>query len=66
MEVDERCRTPTRGEYQIPAAPVCPPPPKKKPCYLKQRRSPPKEGYFHPPDLEAILLNIAPGREACA
>ncbi|KAF9674718.1 hypothetical protein SADUNF_Sadunf10G0156000 [Salix dunnii] len=66
MEVDEGCRTPTRIEYQIPAALVCPPPPKKKPSYVKQRRSPPKEGYFHPPDLEAILMNIAPRREACA
>ncbi|KAL9351714.1 hypothetical protein Peur_054394 [Populus x canadensis] len=66
MEVDEGCRTPRRSEYQIPAALVCPPPPKKKPCHAKQRRNPPKEGYFQPPDLEAILLNIAPRREACA
>ncbi|KAJ6909625.1 hypothetical protein NC652_020564 [Populus alba x Populus x berolinensis] len=66
MEVDEGCRTPRRREYQIPAPLVCPPPPKKKPFYAKQRRVPPKEGYFQPPDLEGILMDIAPRREACA
>ncbi|KAG5239863.1 cyclin-dependent protein kinase inhibitor SMR [Salix suchowensis] len=52
MEVDEGCRTPRSSEYQIPAP--------------LQRRNPPKEGYFQPPDLEGILMNTAPRREACA
>ncbi|KAJ9160139.1 hypothetical protein P3X46_025570 [Hevea brasiliensis] len=65
MEVDhEGCKTPRRRESRIPAALACPPAPRKKPVFSKER-SPPKDGYFQPPDLEALFM-IAPRREACA
>ncbi|CAL9763463.1 unnamed protein product, partial [Musa acuminata subsp. burmannicoides] len=63
--------TPKRGDCRIPAAIRCPPPPrKKKRCptaagALGKRRGPPRNGYFHPPDLEALFV-LAPRREACA
>ncbi|WOL09280.1 hypothetical protein Cni_G18033 [Canna indica] len=60
--------TPRRAECRIPAAPIrCPPPPRKKSPALAsgKRRDPPKNGYFHPPDLE-LLFAMAPRREACA
>ncbi|RWW20685.1 hypothetical protein GW17_00015190 [Ensete ventricosum] len=53
--------TPKRGDCRIPAAIRCPPPPrKKKRCptaagALGKRRGPPRNGYFHPPDLEALF-----------
>ncbi|WOK96969.1 hypothetical protein Cni_G05677 [Canna indica] len=59
--------TPKRAEYRIPAPVRCPAPPRKKspaPAVGK-RRDPPKNGYFHPPDLEALFA-LAPRREACA
>lgn len=71
MEVDERigvaddgCGTPRHIGCRIPAASVCPPAPRKKPVYVKQQ-APPKNGYFQPPDLEALFA-MAPAREACA
>ncbi|CAL9120110.1 unnamed protein product, partial [Musa textilis] len=63
--------TPKRGNCRIPAAIRCPPPPrKKKRCptaagALRKRRGPPRNGYFHPPDLEALFA-LASRREACA
>ncbi|WOL11163.1 hypothetical protein Cni_G19924 [Canna indica] len=63
--------TPKRGECRIPAAIRCPPPPRKKKWYptaagaLGMRRDPPRKGYFHPPDLEALFA-LAPRGEACA
>ncbi|RWW45877.1 hypothetical protein BHE74_00048243 [Ensete ventricosum] len=63
--------TPKRGDCRIPAAIRCPPPPrKKKRCptaagALGKRRGPPRNGYFHPPDLEALFA-LASRREACA
>ncbi|CAA6655004.1 unnamed protein product [Spirodela intermedia] len=43
-----------------------PPPPRKKPVVFTKRREPPKNGYFQPPDLEA-LFKLVPRREAsCA
>jgi hypothetical protein len=72
MEVDERvvgaaeegCGTPTHSGCRIPAAFACPPAPKKKPVHVKLQ-APPKNGYFQPPDLEAIFA-MAPRGEACA
>ena len=58
MELDHEeakvvgCRTPV----------ACPPTLKKKSVYVKQRK-PPKQGYFQPPNLEALFL-IAPRSEA--
>ncbi|KAG1365794.1 cyclin-dependent protein kinase inhibitor SMR4-like [Cocos nucifera] len=75
MERDEKreremegWETPKRVECRIPAVLPCPPPPKKKSPAgtLGKRRDPPKNGYFHPPDLEAVFA-LAPWREAsCA
>lgn len=63
---EEGCATPRHGGCRIPATLVCPPPPKKK------RRCPstevvlkkPKNGYFHPPDLD-LFFAMAPRRQAC-
>ncbi|CAK9133604.1 unnamed protein product [Ilex paraguariensis] len=52
--VEEGCRTPRHDGCQIPADLVCPPPPRKKTVYMK-KRSPPKNGYFQPPDLEVFF-----------
>ena len=68
FEMDERsegrCTTPKRRECQIPVVLVCPPPPKKKTA-SGMKRDPPKNGYFHPPDLDA-LFTMPPRREAWA
>ncbi|KAK3406982.1 hypothetical protein EUGRSUZ_K03114 [Eucalyptus grandis] len=64
---EEGCVTPRHEECRIPPPSVCPPPPKKKkqePAGGK-RRDAPKNGYFQPPDLDA-LFSVAPRREACA
>ncbi|KAE8099367.1 hypothetical protein FH972_017356 [Carpinus fangiana] len=62
MEVDERsedgCTTPKRSDSQIPATSVCPPPPKKK-AVSGRIRDPPKNGYFQPPDLDALFTVFA-------
>lgn len=63
---EEGYATPRDGGCRIPATLVCPPPPKKK------RRCPstevvlknPKNGYFHPPDLD-LFFAMAPRRQAC-
>ncbi|RWV87661.1 hypothetical protein GW17_00050322 [Ensete ventricosum] len=59
--------TPKRAECRIPAPVRCPAPPKKKSPSVAfgKRRDPPKNGYFNPPDLEALFA-LAPRREACA
>ncbi|KAK7820644.1 cyclin-dependent protein kinase inhibitor smr4 [Quercus suber] len=59
------CATPRRCECQIPVASLPPPPPKKKPFALGKKRVPPKNGYFHPPDLD-LFFAMAPTRQACA
>ncbi|KAF4348367.1 hypothetical protein G4B88_016791 [Cannabis sativa] len=53
------CSTPTRPEFQIPVRCVPPPPPKKKrnPSVIGKKRVSPKNGYFHPPDLEAFFAS---------
>lgn len=68
MEVDERigaveegCGTPRHSGCRLPAAFACPPAPKKKPVYFK-KQAPPKNGYFQPPDLEALFA-MAPIEE---
>ncbi|XP_072976312.1 cyclin-dependent protein kinase inhibitor SMR4 [Typha angustifolia] len=63
----EGWETPKRTECRIPAVFPCPPPPKKKAAAAAfgKRRDPPKNGYFQPPDLEALFA-LAPRREACA
>ncbi|KAJ1406911.1 hypothetical protein SESBI_24723 [Sesbania bispinosa] len=49
------CSTPKRWECQIPTALVPPPPPRKKPFSFGKKRDPPKNGFFHPPDLEELF-----------
>ncbi|THU45350.1 hypothetical protein C4D60_Mb02t16990 [Musa balbisiana] len=58
--------TPKRAEFRIPAAVHCPAPPKKKTPSVAfgKRGDPPKNGYFHPPDLEALFALFS-RREAC-
>nr|VDD18071.1 unnamed protein product [Brassica oleracea] len=63
MEEDE-CTTPRSGEHRIPVSSVCPPPPRKKPKVVRNR-DPPRNGYFQPPDLEALFCAQL-RREACA
>ncbi|KMZ57193.1 hypothetical protein ZOSMA_88G00140 [Zostera marina] len=64
---EEGWETPKRTEYKIPLVFPCPPPPrKKKSPVLFKRRNPPKNGYFQPPDLEALFA-LTPRREtSCA
>ncbi|CAA7389719.1 unnamed protein product [Spirodela intermedia] len=63
---EEGWETPKRVECRIPVVFACPPPPRKKPVVFTKRREPPKNGYFQPPDLEA-LFKLVPRREAsCA
>ncbi|XP_042425760.1 cyclin-dependent protein kinase inhibitor SMR4-like [Zingiber officinale] len=61
--------TPKRAECRIPTPVRCPAPPKKKALVAAagfgKRREPPKNGYFHPPDLEAVFT-LGPRRGACA
>ncbi|CAL9138175.1 unnamed protein product [Musa acuminata var. zebrina] len=59
--------TPKRAEFRIPAAVRCPAPPKKKSRSVAfgKRGDPPKNGYFHPPDLEALFALFSRS-EACA
>ncbi|KAE8692451.1 hypothetical protein F3Y22_tig00110833pilonHSYRG00082 [Hibiscus syriacus] len=58
---EEGCTTP---KHRIPEAFKCPPPPKKKSQGVAKRK-PPKNGYFQPPDLDA-LFTMQPRPEACA
>ncbi|CAD6229167.1 unnamed protein product [Miscanthus lutarioriparius] len=58
--------TPKREECRIPATLPCPAAPRKAVPDFGKRRSPPKNGYFQPPDLEALFA-LAPRRQAsCA
>lgn len=61
--IPDGCVTPKDGECQIPTAVICPPPPKKK-IPLGKRSDPPKNGYFQPPELDALFATL-PRREAC-
>ncbi|XP_019090311.1 PREDICTED: uncharacterized protein LOC109128444 [Camelina sativa] len=61
---EEGCTTPRSRMYRIPVASVCPPPPRKKSMVVR-KRDPPMNGYFQPPDLEALFY-AQPRREACA
>ncbi|EOA21900.1 hypothetical protein CARUB_v10002381mg [Capsella rubella] len=61
--VEDGCTTPRSSMYRIPVASVCPPPPRKKSMVLR-KRDPPRNGYFQPPDLEALFY-AQPRREAC-
>ncbi|KAI8571622.1 hypothetical protein RHMOL_Rhmol01G0134300 [Rhododendron molle] len=63
--VEHGCRTPKHRGSQILAALECPLAPRKTPAYSKQQSTPPKQGYFQPPDLE-VLFAIASRREAYA
>lgn len=63
VEVEERnggCSTPKRWDCRIPTALVPPPPPKKKPFSFGKKREAPKNGYFHPPDLEELFSVLPP------
>jgi hypothetical protein len=55
--------TPKREECRIPATLPCPAAPRKAVLDLGKRRTPPKNGYFQPPDLEALFA-LAPRRQA--
>ena len=59
------CTTPRHGECRIPVASLPPPAPKKKSFALGKKRVLPKNGYFHPPDLE-VLFAMPPRRQECA
>lgn len=62
MEEDEGCTTPKR---RIPAAVVCPPPPPRKKPMTGNKRDPPKNGFFHSPDLDALFA-MPVIRQTCA
>lgn len=55
--------TPKREECRIPATLPCPAAPRKAVPDFGKRRGPPKNGYFQPPDLEALFA-LAPRRQA--
>ncbi|KAE8768744.1 hypothetical protein D1007_59751 [Hordeum vulgare] len=58
--------TPKREECRIPATLPCPAAPRKAAADFGTPRGPPKNGYFQPPDLEALFA-LAPRRQAsCA
>ncbi|PPR80837.1 hypothetical protein GOBAR_AA39882 [Gossypium barbadense] len=57
--IEEGCTTP---KHRIPEAFKCPPPPRKKSQGVA-KREPPKNGYFQPPDLDA-LFTMQTRREA--
>ncbi|RZS11768.1 hypothetical protein BHM03_00043165 [Ensete ventricosum] len=54
-------------EGRILAGIRCPPPPKKRSpaAVSSKRRGPSKNGYFHPPDLEALFA-LAHRRAPCS
>ncbi|CAI9770857.1 unnamed protein product [Fraxinus pennsylvanica] len=53
---EEGCSTPKQIGYRIPVRAQPPPPPRKKPYYVcGEKRGTPKNGYFHPPDLDHIF-----------
>ncbi|GKV05862.1 hypothetical protein SLEP1_g17817 [Rubroshorea leprosula] len=64
VEEAEGCKTPKHRECQIPVASECPPPPRKK-SYGGKKQDPPKNGYFQPPDLDALFA-LPPRGQACA
>lgn len=67
MSEQEGCATPRRCECRIPAALVCPPPPRKKPVVsCGEKREPPKNGYFRPPDLESLFVLPNRREASCA
>ncbi|KAK3034270.1 hypothetical protein RJ639_032205 [Escallonia herrerae] len=59
MSDSDECTTP---KYRIPAAAVCPPAPRKK-VEERGKKKPPKNGYFHPPDLD-MFFAMEPRRGA--
>ncbi|GKV29970.1 hypothetical protein SLEP1_g38842 [Rubroshorea leprosula] len=63
-EEAEGCKTPVRRGCKIPVVFECPPPPRKK-SYGGKKRDPPKNGYFQPPDLDA-LFSLPTRGQACA
>ncbi|XP_062006722.1 cyclin-dependent protein kinase inhibitor SMR4 [Rosa rugosa] len=62
---DEDCTTPKRRECRIPESSMCPPAPRKKVAGDQNKRDPPKNGYFQPPDLDS-LFNMLPRTQVCA
>lgn len=64
MEEEEGCTTQGSGKYTNPVSSVCPPPARKKSMVVRKRDQP-RNGYFQPPDQEALIY-AQPRREACA
>lgn len=64
-ESEDECRTPRREACRIPVVPPCPAAPKKKKKAVYAKRDPPKNGFFQPPELEALFATV-PRKEACA
>ncbi|KAK4366388.1 hypothetical protein RND71_014268 [Anisodus tanguticus] len=61
MEVEEKgCSTPKRDDCQIPVMMVPPPPPRKKRKYDcgGDKRKPPENGYFQPPEVELFFAML--------
>ena len=56
--MEEECTTPKNQECQIQAPLECPPAPRKKKAENRaatKRKQQPKNGFFHPPDLDSIF-----------
>ncbi|XVF23922.1 hypothetical protein REPUB_Repub13aG0081800 [Reevesia pubescens] len=55
-----------RRRTQTAAPPACPPAPRKKQPVYNVKREPPKNGFFQPPDLEALFSIMVPTRREAA
>ncbi|CAA2981653.1 Hypothetical predicted protein [Olea europaea subsp. europaea] len=65
VPVEEGCSTPKHSGCRIPVRDLPPSPPRKKPYYVcAGKREAPKNGYFHPPDLDHIFA-MPPRHKAC-
>lgn len=58
-EWEEECKILRLLQNQIPTAFICPPPSLRKKPVVGKRWPPPKEGYFHPLDLDSVFVVLA-------